>query len=46
MIFTTKAHPLPSLIGVKSKQIVLGRDHVLLFTSNNELYGWGSNQRG
>ena len=45
-IFTPKPQPIIKMMGINTKEIVCGRQHVLALTTNCELYVWGSNESG
>jgi len=45
-VFTPKPQPVVRLMGEKASTIVCGKSHVLMLTSEGQLYTWGSNGRG
>ena len=44
-VFTPMPQPIIALMGIKIKQIALGRDHCLALTSNGTVYAWGDNSK-
>ena len=46
IIFTPKPQPVVTLLDVKTSKISCGKDHVLLLTTDRELYSWGANDVG
>lgn len=44
-VFTIRPQAIISLLGVKIKQIAVGREHCLAVTSSGQVYAWGDNSK-
>ena len=44
-VFTATPQPIVSMLGVKIKQIAVGREHCMVLTSDGIVYVWGDNSR-